>query len=273
MAQAPYIVSRLRSSGVSAIKVYGNLSATEVRAVTRAAKQYDIPVIADMFVRNGAEHFVDAGLRAFAHPPNQVTPETISTMKELDVHIITTFTGYEGKERARTLEYLSHPLIAHTVSPSVLNELIEQADQELSPEEQSRSDFRANLRKTLMQNIGVVHKAGIPLIAGTDGTTVGVFPGEGIHIELEFLVEAGLSPLEAITAATKNAAMLLQHEDEWGTIEAGKRADILIVNGRPDEDISETRNIVTVIQRGKIIDRAALQFKAISSPDFREVNF
>jgi len=119
---------------------------------------------------------------------------------------------------------------------------------------------------------GPVFAAGVLLIAGTDGTTTGVFPGEGIHRELELLVAAGLTPLEAISAATKNAAVLMRDEDEWGTLEVGKRADILIVDGRPDENISETRNIVTVIQRGQVVDRNLLRYDVATDPGFRPLD-
>ena len=107
----------------------------------------------------------------------------------------------------------------------------------------------------------------ILLVAGTDAPYPGVAQGEGIHRELELLVEAGLSPLEAITSATRNAAILIGAED-WGTITPGSVADLLVVDGRPDQDIRRTRDIHMVMQGGRILDRDALKFDPDTDPGF-----
>ena len=80
-------------------------------------------------------------------------------------------------------------------------------------------------------------------------------PGLGIHHELELLVDAGLTPLEAIQAATRNPARVLGKLDQFGTIEAGKRADLILVNEDPLQDIRNLKKIHRVIQNGKLIDR------------------
>ncbi|WP_416831493.1 MAG: amidohydrolase family protein [Erythrobacter sp.] len=273
MAQTPRIVRRLREAGVHAIKAYGGLSAIEARSLVGNAREAGLPVIADMLIQNGSEHFVNAGFRAFAHTPASVNPDTIATMLERDVQIITTLSGFEGRERARNPEYLDNALISDTADPRVLEELRARAMRDPTPDEQEGHEFRTEYGATLRQNIRLLQNAGVPLITGTDGTAVGLFPGEGLHRELELLVLAGLTPLEAISAATKNAAVLMQAEDEWGTLEVGKRADILIIDGRPDENINHTRNVVTVIQRGQLIDRDALRFDAADIPVFEEVDY
>ena len=114
---------------------------------------------------------------------------------------------------------------------------------------------------TALANIKAMAEMGICLIAGTDAMYPGVFYGEGIHRELELLVEAGLSPLQAISTATVNAAKLLGEEKIWGKIAKNMRADVLIVDGRPDIHIQETRSIQTIIQQGKIINRKSLHFQ------------
>jgi len=96
------------------------------------------------------------------------------------------------------------------------------------------------------------------LAAGTDAPYPGVFQGEGLHRELELLVEAGLQPLQAITLATRNAARLVGGEAQWGTLEPGRRADLLVIDGRPDRRIEDSRRIVMVVQEGRIVDRARL---------------
>jgi imidazolonepropionase-like amidohydrolase len=123
--------------------------------------------------------------------------------------------------------------------------------------------------ETGLQNAKRMFDAGVLLAAGTDAPYPGVFQGEGIHHELELLVEAGLTPLQAITVATKNAAILMGAAGEWGTLAPGHVADILVVDGNPDEDIAATRNIALVIQAGRVVDRASLEFEADNDPGFR----
>jgi imidazolonepropionase-like amidohydrolase len=122
-----------------------------------------------------------------------------------------------------------------------------------------------------MANVKRMVEAGIPVAAGTDAPYPGDYYGEGLHRELELLVEAGLTPLQAITAATANAARFIGPDAEWGTIEPGKIADLLLVRGNPAERIGDTKNVVTVIQGGVIVDRARLRFDPRQEADFHPV--
>jgi imidazolonepropionase-like amidohydrolase len=106
-------------------------------------------------------------------------------------------------------------------------------------------------------NVARFHQAGVLLAAGTDSPFF--WMPWGLHRELEELVASGLSPLEAITAATLNAAIVLKAEKEIGTIETGKLADLVILDESPLEDIRNTRKIWKVIQGGKIANREALE--------------
>jgi imidazolonepropionase-like amidohydrolase len=98
-----------------------------------------------------------------------------------------------------------------------------------------------------------------------------VFQGEGLHHELELMVEAGWKPLEAIRASTYDAARLMKSENEWGSLQAGRRATLLIIAGNPAERISDTRKIETVIQDGKIVDRTALKYDTKTDGGYRAV--
>ena len=119
------------------------------------------------------------------------------------------------------------------------------------------------------RNVKRLFDAGVLLVAGTDAPYPGVFLGEGIHRELELLVEAGLTPLQALTLATKNPAILMDAADEWGTLEPGRRADILLVTGNPAERIADTRRVAMVIQGGRVVDRSALEYDEATDPGFR----
>lgn len=95
-------------------------------------------------------------------------------------------------------------------------------------------------------------KAGGNVVTGTDAPAV--LPGVSLHREMEFLVEFGLSPMQAILAATKIGADYLGKADVLGTVEEGKLADVIIVNGDPLQDITHTRRIETVIKDGEVVD-------------------
>lgn len=91
------------------------------------------------------------------------------------------------------------------------------------------------------------------IVAGTDVMVPYVFPGVSLHREIELLASAGLTPMQAIMAATKNAAALLGHADRLGTLEAGKIADVLVLSANPLENISNIRSIEMVLRDGKMI--------------------
>jgi imidazolonepropionase-like amidohydrolase len=103
-------------------------------------------------------------------------------------------------------------------------------------------------------------EAGVPMIAGTDvsWTNPYNFPGFGLHDELNLLVKAGLTPMEAIQAATKNAATVLGVLDKTGTVEPGKQADLILLDANPLENINNTRKINAVFRAGRYLSRADL---------------
>ena len=108
--------------------------------------------------------------------------------------------------------------------------------------------------KVSLANTVAAHKAGIRIVAGTDF----YFLVPGPHWELELLVKAGLSPLEALRTATSNAAAVLGVEGRLGCISPGAVADLVVLEADPLEDIRNTQKIYAVIQGGRIIDRASL---------------
>src|SRR6266478_8905337 len=91
--------------------------------------------------------------------------------------------------------------------------------------------------------IGALYRAGVPIVAGSDTGLVGY----GLHRELELYVQAGMTPLEAIQTATTVAAQAMNLADDSGSIEPGKRADLILVNGNPLEDIRNIRKVSRVV--------------------------
>jgi len=103
-----------------------------------------------------------------------------------------------------------------------------------------------------------LHRGGISLLIGSDSLDAFVFPGDSLHRELAEFVQAGFTPLEAIQAATGGAAQFLGREKDFGTIEVGKTADVVLLEANPLENIANTRKILAVIRNGHYLDRAAL---------------
>jgi imidazolonepropionase-like amidohydrolase len=106
---------------------------------------------------------------------------------------------------------------------------------------------------------GLLYRAGVPLLAGTDAPEPYCPPGLALHQELELLVESGLTPAAALQSATINNSRALKQEKHLGSIEPGKFADLVILSADPTADIRNTRKIVTVVHGGIVCDPKTLR--------------
>jgi imidazolonepropionase-like amidohydrolase len=124
------------------------------------------------------------------------------------------------------------------------------------------SDDLATRRKFVDRELEVVHllhEKGVPFLAGTDTPPgVYIFPGFSLHEELQRFVAAGFTPLEALQTATLNPARFLGMENQLGTVEQGKLADLVLLNANPLDDIANTQNIAGVITSGHYFSRKDL---------------
>lgn len=109
-----------------------------------------------------------------------------------------------------------------------------------------------------MEQIPIAHRAGVTFLAGTDMNIPFVHPGFSVHDELALLVQAGLSPLDALRTATINPARHLGIEQSAGSITQGKTADLVILDADPTRDIAATTRIFAVIRRGQLLQRPQL---------------
>lgn len=117
----------------------------------------------------------------------------------------------------------------------------------------SKKEFQKDL-----EVVGAMQKASVGILAGTDTSNPFCMPGFSLHDELGLLVKAGLTPLQALQAATLNPARFLGTEKDFGTVEPGKIADLLLLDANPLDDIANTKRINAVIYGGKLLTRAAL---------------
>lgn len=117
---------------------------------------------------------------------------------------------------------------------------------------------RPDTMRTIIERVGELHEAGGRVVAGSDAGMPGVGFGPGLHRELALLVEAGLTPQEALLAATRHAADVLD-ADHLGTIAPGAAADLLVVRGDPTQDITAIEEVAMVLRDGRVVvdERAA----------------
>jgi imidazolonepropionase-like amidohydrolase len=110
-----------------------------------------------------------------------------------------------------------------------------------------------------LEVVNAMHRAGIPFLAGTDTPPgVYIFPGFSLHEELQRLVAAGFTPMEALQTATLNPAKFFGMADRLGTIETGKSADLVMLDANPLEDIRNTQKIQAVFVNGRYLPRVEL---------------
>jgi Amidohydrolase family/Tetratricopeptide repeat len=133
-----------------------------------------------------------------------------------------------------------------------------------------KADFRFKTRTTEdwalekrafrkeVEVVGAMQHAGVDILAGTDTLNPYCFPGFSLHDELNLLVQAGLTPMQALQAATLNPARFMGRETDLGTIETGKLADLVLLDANPLDDIANTRKINAVVYGGRLFPKASL---------------
>jgi imidazolonepropionase-like amidohydrolase len=228
-------------------------------AILEEARKYNIPVSVHIFSLADTEHLVNSGAAGFLHmvrDTEDLDPTFLAKLRALKVPFTPTLIRQElGWFYSQHPERLDDPDVARTIEPAVI-QAVKDSTHGKQPDDLSREEFARAMRNTKRMAV-----AGVPIGVGSDGGSAIDFPGAMTHRELELLVEAGLSPVEVITAATRNGALALRKLDELGTIEAGKRADLLLLNANPLEDVRNFRKIDQLMLNGEWVDRASLNTK------------
>lgn len=279
-ADARKQVAYWADEGATSFKAYMNITRSELGAAIEEAHRRGIKVTghlcsvtyseaADLGIDNLEHGFVAAtdfvaGKEPDACPQGRRTPESLIALDEngpafkalvdkliaKNVALTSTLTVFETFTPGRPLP----PGLDVLVAP--LKEQFERTHARVSANQQS---LYAQLFPKAMALERAFAKAGGLLIAGTDPTgSGGVIPGYSNQRALELLVEAGFTPLEAITIGTRNGAKYLGRDARIGTLAAGKQADLIVINGNPAANIVDVRNVETVFKRGVGFDPAKL---------------
>ncbi|HUI60300.1 MAG TPA: amidohydrolase family protein, partial [Steroidobacteraceae bacterium] len=209
VGQVASVVNGLKRDHVDFIKAYVGLSHSVLERLVEEGRKVSLRVIIDQWRRNGSTDLVDDGIYGFAHLPTKaLSPSDVKYMQSHRTAFISTLIVFESFSRRRfdNLAFLDDPLIRDTTPPSFLAGLRAEAARKLTPGDEESARDAAGRFHNALANAQALFRAGVLLTAGTDAAYPGDFQGEGLHHELELLVEAGLTPLEAISVATQNAA-------------------------------------------------------------------
>ena len=230
-------------------------------AVIDEAHRQKLKVASHVFYLDDAKALIGKGIDALGHSirDRDVDPELIALMKERGTFYVATLNVDES-----SFAFLDDPTLFD--NPWFRNALSPEALEQLrSPEYRNKVMSDPNLAKnraalaTGMRNLKALHAKGIRISFGTDsgGNPVRI-PGWAEHRELELMVKAGLSPMDALVAATRGAAAMLAAANR-GTLAKGQRADFVVLAANPLEDIRNTRQIVATWNGGREVQpRVAL---------------
>jgi imidazolonepropionase-like amidohydrolase len=228
------------------------MKADVAEALMSKAKREGLRAIVHAPELADAKEAIAGGATALAHGVlDPIDGATIAAMKKRPVFYIPTMDVFEFLADTRSFvdRVLSDPAVT---GPDGLPEqtVARYRSREYSDGYRQRYPNFENVRMhlpALRRNLRRLHAAGVPVALGTD---MWAFPGLGVSIEMELYVGAGLSPLEAIRAATETSARSLGVESDRGTLEPGKRADFLVLSADPLGDVRNVRKISEIFKNG-----------------------
>ena len=270
------MVQKYKSAGFQQMKIYSSVKLDNVRAICEAAHKAGMTVTGHipngMTTRQGIEAGMDQinhinYLLAYMFEKDGEQPNSLKDV----IAAMGTFDPNSSDSREKLRFLVDHKVVVDDTA--ALSELfmhnssarastfepgITKVPTELSaPMNSMAAGGNANSAKLLeftIRLIGILHKAGVPIIAGTDQAV----PGHSLHRELELYVKAGMSPLEALQAATTVPAKAMKMDGRTGWIKPGYAADVIVIDGNPTKHIEDSRKVSMVFSQGRKYDPAKL---------------
>jgi imidazolonepropionase-like amidohydrolase len=219
------------------------------RAVIEEAHKDGFRTAAHVVLLDDAKGVLEAGVDYIAHSvrDREVDEEFIGLMKKRHAFYCPTLTREIAVfSYSETPAFFSDPFFLKEADPAEIAKMTDPKHQEGVRNDKGAAWYREHF-PTAMRNLKALSEAGIPIVMGTDsGGGPGRFQGYFEHLELEYEVKSGLTPMQALVSASNNPAKLLHISQEIGTLEKGKQADFLVLTANPLEDIRNTRKIDSV---------------------------
>jgi tetratricopeptide (TPR) repeat protein len=281
------MVDEQADAGYDGVKIYNPVSKAEYPALIAEAKKRNLLLMGhvargpdfELTVQSGQsiahlEEFTytffnpqhDNNNRHIVYDESRI-PEAVKLTKEAGVYVTPTLSTYATiVEQATDLDtFLKTPELKYLppwtlaqYQPAV-NRYKNGFTPDRYPQIRTSLAFQRKLLKALFD-------AGVPLMCGTDPPEVGPLPGFGVHDELQEFVNDGLTPYQALQTATVNVARYLRRSADFGTIEAGKRADLVLLEGNPLAAIASTRRVMGVMVQGEWLPEAQLKRMRVDVP-------
>ncbi|SRR6266404_717256 len=225
------------------------------QAIIDEGHKQHIRVFAHEFYLGDAKALLAAGLDGFAHSirDQPVDDDLIKTMKAKGTFLIPTLVRDEVLfAYADNLPWLNDPFFLAGLEPGALAMIRSPENIEKGSKDPDIAKYRAGLQMA-KKNLKTLSDAGVKIAFGTDSGIPTRFPGYFEHRELQLMVEAGLTPMQAIVAATGTNADILGGAKQFGTLQAGRRADFMVLDANPLDDIHNTEKLSAVWQAGKTV--------------------
>ena len=253
----------IESGGFDPFPPLPRMTSAEIVALVDAANTRGIRLIAHVSATVDAEDALTAGVHSLAHMPVEepLPAALVADYAAAGVPVVSTIAAYEAYDHyLEDPQYVDAPHVVASVPAEILDGL---RDPTLlasiqAPAAQPFIDRMHGWAVNAMQNVVLMHDAGVPILLGTDAGNFLVFHGPAVHRELDLMVRAGLTAVEAITTATLEPARFFGQDDELGRVAEGYIADLVLVNGDPSKKMTDISNIEEVWLAGERLDRDTL---------------
>ena len=248
--QARAAVQRVKREGGDFLKVYSLLSREAYFAIVDEAAKQGLRIAGHLPNSVTAAEASDAGQRSFEHlmgVPND--PALFARFVRNGTWQTPTLVALRAPAFAGDPAFENDPRVAGL--PEAIRQYWKMQMAEMQHWGKDAADRRARFGEQF-RTVAAMRRAGVKILAGSDTPNPYVFPGVSLHEELSLLVEAGLTPAEALRAATLRPAEFLGRLDRAGSIAPGKNADMVLLDGNPLADIANTRRIAAVILKGRV---------------------
>ena len=270
--EAKAVVKRYYDAGFQQIKIYSSMKPDILKIICEEAHKLDMTVTGHVPNGMNAIQAVEAGMDQINHiqylPPVLVSKDykgQRGTVPKID---------FNSAEAKQTIQFFKDHHTVFDPTLVVFDWLFHPSDEPFSKYEPgadklprelyapinntglppAQAQYGRDIMKLFLDITGELHKAGLTIVAGTDQ----VVPGHSLRREIELYVKAGFTEMEAIQAATIVPARVMKMDKDSGTVEAGKFADLILVEGNPLENISNIRNTKYVVTNGRMYDCATL---------------